>query len=84
MRIGEFRDGHPRAVLSLPGRFGPMEIEFVVDTGFEGDFILSPDIVRSLGAAYSGSAVRLLADGSANRWPRYEFRISGRLRNANS
>ena len=38
MIAGNIRDRLPRASLTLPGRVGDLTLEFVVDTGFDGDF----------------------------------------------
>jgi predicted aspartyl protease len=46
--IGEFRDGHPRARLTLNGLAGQLELEFVVDTGFDGDLALPGHLARQL------------------------------------
>ena len=44
MIAGEYRDHFPRVWLTLPGSTGPVDVEFIVDTGFEGELI---DIDRS-------------------------------------
>jgi predicted aspartyl protease len=64
---GIFRDGHPFIVLILPGLHGPLTIEFVVDTGFEGDFALPDAIARQLNSWPAGTRDMLLADGSVRR-----------------
>jgi predicted aspartyl protease len=42
-------------------------IEFLIDTGFEGDFGLPDAIVRQIAAESSGTRNRMLADGSIRR-----------------
>ena len=37
MMIGHVRDNFPRLMLTLPGRNGSVNVEFVVDTGFDGE-----------------------------------------------
>ena len=45
---GRFRDGLPRTTLALPGREGPFDIEFVVDTGFDGGLSLPENLCKNL------------------------------------
>lgn len=72
MTVGAFRNGHPRVVLALPGRNGLFEVEFIVDTGFEGDLALPADQARQLDAVPGGPSIRALADGSLVRCAVYE------------
>ena len=62
--LGTFRDGHPRITLTLPGAEGAFEVEFIVDTGYEGDLALPGSLARQLDAQSSGFTKRALADGS--------------------
>lgn len=71
MIAGEFRDGHPRATLQIHTSEGPLEIEFIIDTGFEGDLVIPDDIARRLGGPPNGFIERMLADGSVFRCPTY-------------
>lgn len=61
---GYFRDGHPRVILSLPGRTEEINVEFVVDTGYAGDLSLPESIANNLDAAPAGTRYWSLADGS--------------------
>lgn len=72
MIVGTFHDGHPRVVLTLPGRNGPFDVEFIVDTGFEGDLALPAEQARQLDAVQGGPRIRALADGSLVRCAVYE------------
>ena len=72
MTVGTFRNGHPRVVLTLPGREGPFDVEFIVDTGFEGDLALPAELARRLDAPPGGPRIRALADGSRVRCTVYE------------
>ena len=65
MIVGEFRNHFPRISLELPSNDGAMEIEFIIDTGFEGDITLPESVLRRLDARYRGSQFHLLADGSS-------------------
>lgn len=46
------------------GDYHMVEVEAVVDTGFDGSLQLSPEVVRRLGHRYEGSTRGTLADGS--------------------
>src|SRR5215210_2426551 len=46
------------------GEYDRVEVEAVVDTGFDGALQLPPDIFRRLGHPYEGSTRGTLADGS--------------------
>ncbi len=73
---GIFRDGHPRATVILPGKNGPLEIEFIVDTGFEGDLALSSDWTSQLDAVQVGIDPRRMADGTVIRCPYYSVLLN--------
>ena len=66
--------GEPRLPIAVPGVVegspGGIEIEAVVDTGFDGELQLPPDIVGRLGHPYEGRTRGILADGS-EEWFRY-------------
>ncbi|MDQ2800994.1 MAG: hypothetical protein M3Y13_15280 [Armatimonadota bacterium] len=64
MILGEVRRRFPRVTLTLPGREKPLEIEFIVDTAFDGDLTVPADIARLLDAQPSGRRGLSLADGS--------------------
>lgn len=51
MMIGRWRDGFPRVTLTLPGVNGPLDMEFIVDTGFDGELALPDFIIRQLDAS---------------------------------
>lgn len=73
MTVGYFRDGFPRVSLSLPGLEGPLIVEFVVDTGFDGDMSLPLTLVRRLDATHIGPRDVLLADLSPRVIEHFEF-----------
>lgn len=64
MIIGVYHDRSPRVSLSVSGSIATNEIEFVLDTGFEGELVLPTSISRQIGGVYKGTQVRMLADGS--------------------
>ncbi len=43
MIFGRVRGYMPRVSLVLPGMRGPLSVEFIVDTGFEGDLSVGHD-----------------------------------------
>lgn len=74
MILGRFRDHLPRVRLDLPGRDGRLvPVEFVVDTGFEGDLSVPSDLVRLLDAQPRFLTRRKLADGTHLDCPVYQI-----------
>jgi clan AA aspartic protease len=76
MIFGTFREGHPRATLSLPSPNGELSIEFIVDTGFEGDLALPAHLAAQLGPEPDGLRKRKLADGWVIKCPFYEVSLA--------
>ena len=72
MTSGTFRDGHPRITLELPTQTGVLSVEFIVDTGYEGDITMPPDLARQVDAMEMGSRRQSLADGTIHRIPLYQ------------
>lgn len=46
MILGLVRGNSPRVRLPLPGLTRPVGVELIVDTGFEGDSVLPPALLR--------------------------------------
>ncbi len=63
MIVGQVRHNLPRVTLALPGRNGDIMVEFVFDTGFNGELVLPRQIVRDLSAARATQRPVVLADG---------------------
>jgi len=63
MILGYIRDRFPRISLSLPGLDGPLRVEFIVDTAFDGDLALPVHLISRLETTYSASRRVRLADG---------------------
>ena len=76
MRHGIFRDGHPYLQLTLPGVYGSLVVEFILDTGFDGDIALPDSIARQIDTQPAGSRNRLLADGSIKQCRRFEMLLN--------
>jgi clan AA aspartic protease len=72
MTVGYVRDNLPRVILSLPGITGNMTVEFIVDTGFDGELALPSDLVNKLEVVYQGDKPILLAGGFARVQPGFE------------
>jgi len=72
---GRFRSAHPRISIDLPSREGALTIEFIVDTGFEGDLALPPDLVGRTLATPSGYDSHALADGRIEHFETQEIEI---------
>jgi predicted aspartyl protease len=64
MMLGHIRQRFPRVLLSLPGQAGPLEIEFIVDTAFDGDLAVPSELALRLDAQPLGRRGLSLADGS--------------------
>ena len=75
MMLGHVRDRFPRISLSLPGRNGPLVIEFIVDTGFDGDLALPQSVINRLEATVSDAHDVRLADGSQQARAYYEMNM---------
>lgn len=74
MTTGRFRNGLPRITLELPTQDGgEIAVDFVLDTGFDGDLSLPGDIARQLPDAVQGSQYVNLAGGFQRRCPCYEI-----------
>ncbi len=65
MIFGHVRDRFPRITLTLPGLNGPMSIEFIVDTGFDGDLAVPGALAAQMEAAESEFRYISAAGGSA-------------------
>jgi hypothetical protein len=72
LRYGEFRHGHPRIILTLPMDEGPVDMEFIFDSGFEGDIAMSDQLARRLDGYEAGASQVLLANGDIVTCPAYE------------
>ena len=69
MILGRVRDRFPRITLPLPGLDGPVNVEFILDTAFDGDLSLPPHIASRLEASYTAPRWVRLADGYESRQP---------------
>jgi clan AA aspartic protease len=52
-----------------------LEVEAVIDTGFDGELTLPPGTIRRLGYTFVGSAGGILADGSEVQFDYHEGRL---------
>jgi len=64
MILGHVRDSLPRVTLDLPGVSGPVAVEFIVDTGFEGDVTLPSSVLQRVHTEPLFLSLRSLADGT--------------------
>jgi len=64
MIVGYVRDRLPRVSLPLPGLEGTVHVEFILDTGFDGELCLPTHLLDGLDAAYVNTNQVRLADGS--------------------
>ena len=70
---GHVRDNFPRVLLSLPGHQGYINIEFVLNTGFEGELSIPSTLISDLNTNFVTNRDILLADGSVRLTPLYEI-----------
>jgi clan AA aspartic protease len=82
MMLGHVRDNFAYITLPLPTLSGAVNIEFVIDTGFDGHLSLPPHIVRQLDAVYVLNRTVRNADGveSEKRMHRLQIEWSGKRR----
>ena len=73
MIIGRVRDGFPRIALMLPGKSGPIRVEFVLDTGFDGELAVPASILNRVDATHVSNRAVQLADGTRRYMPHYEL-----------
>ena len=71
MILGFVLDLTPRVKLTLRGQSSAVTLDFVVDTGFEGEIALPRDIIAKVNAAYAGPQTIRLADGTFGKESRY-------------
>lgn len=67
MIFGHVRDRFPRVSLNLPGLDGPVVVEFILDTGFDGDLALPASLIAQLETTESEFRWVRLADGQAQQ-----------------
>jgi clan AA aspartic protease len=75
MILGHVRDNLPRVMLTLPGHEGPVNIEFIVDTAFEGDLALPLAVLNRVQATFNHDRLIRLADGTFRPRPHFEVSI---------
>ncbi len=73
MMMGQWRDVFPRVMLALPGLQGPLEVEFIVDTGFEGGLTLPEALIGRLEVTVQERRSVKLAGGFRQRCYSYEI-----------
>jgi clan AA aspartic protease len=71
---GEVRDRFPRVALRLSSRRASAEVEFIVDTGFDGEIALPPHLISQLAeSGPPGRQIVRFADGSYAAVPAHEL-----------
>ena len=71
--LGQWRAGFPWVTLTLPGVNGPLDVAFIVDTGFEGDLALPEILISQLDASILESRLIRLAGAVRQRSYYYEM-----------
>ena len=75
MMMGIWRDGFPRVVLTLSGVNGPLDVESIVNTGFDGDIIVPERLLFQLRLSPAGNQLVELAGGFRQRSQAYQTSI---------
>ncbi len=76
MSLGEFRHHFPRITLYLPGATRAVPVEFVIDTGFEGELAVPASTLRRLDAQLVGRELFALADEAQIERQVYELLLN--------
>ncbi len=72
MILGHVRDLAPGVVLILNGENSGFAVEFVLDTGFEGEIAIPASLLPRKEATYHGDRTIRVADGTIRSQPLYE------------
>jgi clan AA aspartic protease len=75
MLLGVVRDHLARVTLTLPGLMGAISVEFILDTGFDGDLTLPSSVLRQLDARPLFTSLRALGDGTLVECPVYQIEM---------
>ena len=75
MIIGHVRDKLPRVILTLAGREERVQVEFVVDTGFDGALAVPPSVLNVLDATFVARQAVQLAGKVVRRTAYYSVEI---------
>lgn len=75
MILGHVRDYLPRVTLALPGLHGPLNVKFIVDTGFQCDLSLPSFLVAQLDTVYMTDRIVRFADGTRSIRPYHEMSL---------
>jgi clan AA aspartic protease len=76
MMLGHVRQRFPRITLRLQGQDQPIDVEFVVDTGFEGDLTVPPNLIARLDAPLVSFESVRMADDSERRVASHEVTVT--------
>jgi predicted aspartyl protease len=69
--LGHVRDHLPRVSLRMLGRDAPIVVEFVLDTGFDGELVLPERVLRDLQVRADGGQTTFLPGVGRERVSRY-------------
>lgn len=75
MILGRVPDALPRVILELPGAAGLLPVEFILDTGFEGDLTLPRSVLQQLDVRPLFLSLRSMADGTLRECPVCQLRM---------
>src|SRR5436190_2633611 len=75
MTFGRVRDGFPYLSISLPGVDGSLDVQCILDTGFDGHLILPPIVLHRIECEYIGHLDVVLADRTIRKVPGYTVNL---------
>jgi predicted aspartyl protease len=75
MMVGRVLGRLPLVVVELPGHGKQVPVEFVLDTGFDGELALPPNVLQRLDASFNVFHPIHLADRSEKYAARYEIEM---------
>ena len=75
MILGRYSADLPRVHLRIRGPAGPIALEFVVDTGFDGHLVLPSPVLFKLGSRADDLTARRLGDGRVTDCNRHYIEV---------
>lgn len=73
MSFGQISNRLPRTFLTIPGRGGTFQVEFIMDTGFDGELSLPSNLASRLDYVDESWRSLKLANGDIVVAPYYEI-----------
>ena len=74
--VGVFRSKMPRVEIGLPTGGEPLQVEFVLDTGFNSELALPQRVIQRLSAIRQPAQIHQMANGDTFATPTYQLEIT--------